>query len=330
MRVTERQTAKKKAAHESGYSWRETNVFEQISIKNFLNREHMGEYAEVEFDTYIDDRGKEEVQDVRLPVHYYEAGEGEPLILVHGVGQSLYTWRNNFRELSEFFHVYAIDLPGHGFSGKPQMSYSIEEFALTLEAFMNVMELPSAHFCAFGESAVYVLDFAIHNPKRTKKVVLISPMVSVGASTGRGKGLPSALGTTAGRMMLNQAAIRATLEDCYFDRTLVTDEVVQEYAAGLMDRDFKVISKMCIGNFIDDGVVANVHSLKNPMLVVLGSEDKITGGSGCEFMKLPIANGSVLTVRNCGFFVHEEKPEKVNEAVVKFCLAPKQPTAGES
>ena len=71
-------------------------MFEQISIKNFLNREHMGEYAEVEFDTYIDNRGKEEVQDVRLNVHYYEAGEGEPLILVHGIGQSLYTWRNNF------------------------------------------------------------------------------------------------------------------------------------------------------------------------------------------------------------------------------------------
>ncbi|MEA5002242.1 MAG: alpha/beta hydrolase [Christensenella sp.] len=305
-------------------------MFEQISIKNFLNREHMGEYAEVEFDTYIDDRGKEEVQDVRLPIHYYEAGEGEPLIMVHGIGQSLYTWRKNFRELSEHFHVYAVDLPGHGFSGKPQMSYSIEEFALTIEAFMNVMELPAAHFCAFGESAVYVLDFAIHNPKRTKKLVLVSPMVSVGASAGRGKGLQSALGTTAGKMMLNQSAIRATLEDCYFDRTLVTPEVVNEYAAGLMDRDFKVISKMCIGNFIDDGVVANVHTLKTPMLVVLGSEDKITGGGDGEFLKLPIANGSVLTVRNCGFFVHEEKPEKVNEAVVKFCLAQKQPMTEEA
>ena len=97
-----------------------------------------------------------------------------------------------------------------------------------------------------------------------------------------------------------------------------------------MDRDFKVISKMCVGNFIDDSVAANVHSLKSPMLVVVGSEDKITGGSDNEFMKLPIVNGSVLTVRNCGFFVHEEKPEKVNEAVVKFCLAARPPAGGEA
>lgn len=291
-------------------------MFEPISITKFLNREHVGDYAEVEFDTYVDVHGKEEVEDVRLPLHFYEAGDGEPLILLHGIGQSLYAWRKNFEELSSHFHVYAIDLPGHGFSGKPQMSYSIEEFALALESFMNVRELPAAHFCAFGESAAYVLDFVLHNSSRAGRLVLISPMLT---SNGKGKGLPSILGMTAGKMMLSEAAVRGALEDCYFDRTLVTDEVANEYALTILDRDFRVISKMCVGNFIDDEIKQNLHSIKNPMLVVLGADDKVTGGVKSEFLQYPLASASSLTVRNCGFFVNEEKPEKVNEAIVEFC-----------
>lgn len=295
-------------------------MFEPISITKFLNREHVGDYAEVEFDTYVDMRGKEEVEDVRLPLHYYEAGEGEPLILLHGIGQSLYAWRKNFEELSKHFHVYAIDLPGHGFSGKPQMSYSIEEFALALESFMNVQELPAAHFCTFGEAAAYVLDFVMHNTNRAGRLVFISPMLtSNGGGSVKGKGLPSVLGMMAGKMMLSEGVVRGTLEDCYFDRTLVTDEVAKEYAAGLMDRDFRVISKMCVGNFIDEGIKQSLHSIKHPMLVILGLDDKVTGGPKNEFLQYPLALASSLTVRNCGFFVNEEKPEKVNEAILEFC-----------
>ncbi|MEG2189026.1 MAG: alpha/beta hydrolase [Christensenella sp.] len=293
-------------------------MFEKISSTKFLNREHVGEYAEVEFDTYIDAHGKEEVDDIKLPLHFYEAGEGEPLILVHGIGQSLYAWRKNYNELIKHFHVYAIDLPGHGFSGKPQMSYSIEEFALAIESFMNVKEIPAAHFCAFGEGVAYVLDFVMHNAKRAGKLVFISPMLT---ANGRGKGLQSVLGTTAGKMMLSPTAVRGVLEDCYFDRTLVTDEVAQEYAVGLADRDFRVISKMCVGNFIDEEIKKNIHSVKHPMLVIMGLDDKVAGGIQNEFLQLPLASASSLTVRNCGFFVNEEKFDKVNEAIIEFCGA---------
>lgn len=205
------------------------------------------------------------------------------------------------------------------------MSYSIEEFALALESFMNVKELPAAHFCAFGEATAYVLDFVMHNASRAGRLVFISPMLTSGGNGAmRAKGLPSILGLTAGKMMISESAVRNTLEDCYFDRTLVTDEVAQEYAAGLMDRDFRVISKMCVGNFIDDSIKQNIHAVKNPILVILGAEDKITGGLKNEFLQLPLAAASSLTVRNCGFFVNEEKPEKVNEAILEFCKSKKQ------
>lgn len=293
-------------------------MFEQIGAKNFLNREHTGEYVEIEFDTYVNNRGKEEVLDVVTPIHYYEGGEGEPLILVHGIGQSSYTWRKNIDSLKDSFHVYAMDLPGHGFSGKPEMSYSVEEFALSIEAFMNVNKIIAASFCAFGEAAAYVLDFAIHNPERTKGIVLISPVLSGGGGLLKGRGLNSVFGSAASRMMVSPQVVRNVLEECYFDRTLVTEEVVNEYYNGMADKDFKVISRMCMGNFIDDGVIANTYQVKNPVLVIIASDDKITGGRNSDFLTLGFENGNMLDVRNCGYLVHEEKPEKVDEAIKKF------------
>lgn len=293
-------------------------MFEKIGEKSFLNREHTGAYVDVEFDTYIQNHGKEEILDIKTPIHYYEAGQGEPLIFVHGIGQTTYTWRKNFEELSQHFHVYAIDLLGHGFSGKPEISYSIEEFALAIEAFMNVKKILSTYFVALGEAAAYVLDFAIHNPDRTKGLAMISPVVSEGGSLLKGRGITSIFGSMVGKMKQNPGIVRGVLEDCYFDRTMVTDEVVNEYWQGMADRDFKVIARMCVTNFVDDEVIAHLSAVRAPLLVVVGSDDKITGGRDSIFLSLGFDRGSVLNVRNCGYLVHEEKPERVNEAIVKF------------
>lgn len=296
-------------------------VFEQINAKGFLNRANTGQYVNIEFDTYVAGKGKEEeIESIETSLHYYEAGDGEPLILVHGIGQTSYTWRNNYAALAKHFHVYALDLPGHGFSGRPQMSYSIEEFALAIEAFMNAMRIEKAHFCAFGESAAYVLDFASHNIKRTGKLVFISPMLSSGGRI-KTRGVPSLFGGLTQRMMLSKALVRAALEDSYFDRTLITDQVVDEYYEAIFDKDYKMIAKLCMANFYDEEVVEAVPNITSPMLVVLGYEDSISGGKDNTFLTLGIEYGSALSVRNCGFLVHEEKSEKVSAAIIAFLEA---------
>ena len=162
----------------SGNRRKQLEMFETSGTKNFVNRPHIGEYAKIEFDTYFMEHGKEEIEGVETSIHYIKTGSGEPLILIHGVGQSLYTFRNNLEELGNHFTVYAIDLPAHGYSERPVMSYSVEEIALCIEALMNSLALRSAHFCAFGESAAYVLDFVQHNQGRAGNLIFISPQMS--------------------------------------------------------------------------------------------------------------------------------------------------------
>ena len=54
-----------------------------------------------------------------LRLHYLEAGEGDPILLLHGFPTSSHLWRNVMPELAKTHRVIAIDLPGYGLSDKP-------------------------------------------------------------------------------------------------------------------------------------------------------------------------------------------------------------------
>ena len=58
-----------------------------------------------------------QVNDLRI--HYLEAGEGDPILLLHGFPTSSHLWRNVMPELAKTHRVIAIDLPGYGLSDKP-------------------------------------------------------------------------------------------------------------------------------------------------------------------------------------------------------------------
>src|ERR1035437_4309755 len=58
-----------------------------------------------------------DVDNVHLP--YQERGAGTTLVSIHGFSSSTYTWKDTFDDLSEKYHVIAVDLKGFGFSSKP-------------------------------------------------------------------------------------------------------------------------------------------------------------------------------------------------------------------
>ncbi len=62
-------------------------------------------------------------------VHYYTAGHGEPLVVIHGGGGDARTWGKNIIELSEKYTVYAPDLPGYGGSQPLDGNYYIPELS---------------------------------------------------------------------------------------------------------------------------------------------------------------------------------------------------------
>ena len=72
---------------------------------------------------------------------YVEAGEGDPILFIHGNPTSKYLWRNIMPWLEDHGRIIAPDLIGMGESDQPDLQYSYHEHYAYLEAFINKLEL---------------------------------------------------------------------------------------------------------------------------------------------------------------------------------------------
>jgi pimeloyl-ACP methyl ester carboxylesterase len=107
-------------------------------------------------------------------VAYRDAGEGEALLLIHGMAGSSATWRAVMPQLAKKYRVVAPDLIGHGESGKPRGDYSLGAFAVWLRDFLD--ELGIARVTVIGQSlgGGVAMQFIYQHPDYCERLVLIS------------------------------------------------------------------------------------------------------------------------------------------------------------
>ena len=107
-------------------------------------------------------------------VAYRDAGDGEVLLLIHGMAGSSDTWRSVIPPLSKKFRVIAPDLLGHGESAKPRSDYSLGAFAVLLRDFLD--ELGVSQVTVVGQSlgGGVAMQFAYQHPDYVNRLVLIS------------------------------------------------------------------------------------------------------------------------------------------------------------
>lgn len=131
--------------------------------------------------------------------HYMVAGEGSPLILLHGGANDWSDWELNIGPLSQYYRVYAPDLVGYGLSDRPEVDYSMDYFVDFLYNFTQALELKRANLAGYSLGGGIALGFALRFPSRVEKLVLVD-------STGLGKDISplgrfiGTLGTVVGRL----------------------------------------------------------------------------------------------------------------------------------
>lgn len=106
-------------------------------------------------------------------VAYRMSGEGETLLLVHGMAGSSATWRAVLPQLAQRYRVLAPDLPGHGDSAKPRGDYSLGAFAAWLRDLLH--ELGIERVTAIGQSlgGGVAMQFSYQHPELCDRLVLI-------------------------------------------------------------------------------------------------------------------------------------------------------------
>ncbi len=107
-----------------------------------------------------------------LDVRYLTAGNGAPLILLHGNGESADYFQGQFRDLSGRYQLYAPDTRGHGGTSRGTAPLTFPQFARDLRSFMNALDLPKAHILGFSDGAITAICFALAYPGMMDRLVL--------------------------------------------------------------------------------------------------------------------------------------------------------------
>ena len=260
---------------------------------------------------------------------YSVAGEGEPLLLVHGVyaGASSFEFRKNFRELSKSFRVYALDVLGCGLSERPERRYGPEDVASQVEDFAREEIGGQAHLIASSLSAALVVPAAVRSPRLFKKLVLICPTGygTLDRPSGRlgdviyGLFRAPVLGNTLYHAIVSRWGLRYFLKGMtYNDPDFVTGELVEDYYRTSHQPRARYFVAAFVAGKLNLGVADLWPRVPHRTLICWGLEAK-TGpvGQAQRFVgQNPRSEPRLF--KNAALLPHDERSETFNEEVKKF------------
>ena len=107
-----------------------------------------------------------------IQLHYIEQGQGQPLLLLHGNGESCDYFEHQIPCFAKQYRVIAIDTRGHGQSPRGKKPFTIVQFAEDLGDFMDEKGVEKAILLGFSDGGNIALAFALKHPEQVEKLIL--------------------------------------------------------------------------------------------------------------------------------------------------------------
>ena len=257
-------------------------------------------------------------------VHYLEAGNGPPIILIHGFRCHTIMWEKSIDVLAEKFKVYAIDLWGWGYSERlNEKEYSFERYGKQIVGFMDALNIKTATLVGHsmgGGISVYV---RAHYADRVDRLILVDPAV-----------IPYPMTTIAriyqlpfiGEFMnaipgddLMKKNIRSIR---FYDKNKATEEYCKEVLQPFCIKGSYGGMLFILRNVLKDPYVEKEANLlarmSIPTLIIHGRED-ITIPLDRSKRLNDLWKGSKLVIFDkAGLSPHEEYPEKFSKLAIEF------------
>lgn len=267
------------------------------------------------------------------------AGEpGHPVVvLLHGFGGSLYSWRKVVPGLAGAgFQVVAVDLAGFGYSERPddRALYTPEGQASLLAEVLERLGIEAAHVLghSFGGGVALRLALAAREGRNGFEVlslVLVDSTLPTYSRAPRAdwplfRPLSYVLLRTVG---LRRFFVRKALEEAFHDDARVTPELVDAYRDRLLLRGPAGAYASLTGPLPRERLEVDLEAVRRPTLVVWGAEDALIPARAGRRAAQRLPDARFVSLSGCGHIPMEECPEAFLEAVLGF-LPPPHPQAG--
>lgn len=262
-----------------------------------------------------------------VKINYYEAGQGPPVILLHGFGACAYTWRFLAPKLKEDHRVFAIDLKGYGLSDKPQDGkYAVSDQADMVAEFIRTQDLHDlvlmGHSMGGGVTLMTYFKVREDVPGRIKRLVLID-------SAGYPQKMPwfirlakiPGLNTVVSRLLSPRFATALVLKKCYYNKDKITEEQIDTYAYfGSLPGAPEAVMETAQQIVPDDieAVTARYKTIKVPVLIVWGEDDEVVPVEVGKNFKRDIPDSELAVIPKCGHIPLEEEAQETRRIIADF------------
>jgi pimeloyl-ACP methyl ester carboxylesterase len=263
-----------------------------------------------------------------LQVHYKQAGEGEPvLILLHGFAASTFSWREVLNPLAEYGTVIAFDRPAFGLTERPlkwsgKNPYSTSAQIDLTVGLMDQKGIEKAILVGNSAGGTIAVLTALQHPDRVKALILVDPAIYIGSGSPKWMRLflntPQArrIGPLFVRSIQNRGMDLAQL--AWHDPSKITPEILAGYTLPLQVENWdRALWEFVAATDIPD-IPKRLGEISIPVLVITGDDDRIVPTQQSIRLADELPNAQLVVIPNCGHLPQEECPQEFLDAVIGY------------
>ncbi|OHU32927.1 alpha/beta fold hydrolase [Mycobacteroides chelonae] len=262
------------------------------------------------------------------PIFYAEAGQGPPVVMLHGGGpgaSGISNYSRNIAALAQNFRVIVPDMPGYGRSTKrPDHTDTYRYIADMIRGLLDHLGIGTAHLIGNSLGGAASLRLALDTPHRVSKLVLMGP-----AGIGSTRGLPTAGTLSLLNYYTGSGPSRdkiATFIRTYlvYDGSSVSDELIDlRYQASI---DPEVLANPILKRPSTPQTIwrsdltrdSGLKDLQTPTLVLWGKDDKVNKPAGGPALLTTMPNAELVMTSQTGHWMQWERAELFNQLVTDF------------
>ena len=259
-----------------------------------------------------------------VSVHYIMEGRMDdslPIVFIHGTSASLHTWDTLSSLLKTNKKIIRLDLPAFGLTGPNRLNqYDFNFYNQFLDEFLLKLNVTKCIVAGNSLGGSIAWNYAIASPDKVKQLILLD------ASGYPKKDEKGSLGfKLAAIPVLNQALkhispislIRKSLEDAFYDKSLVTEKMVQQYHDMLL-REGNRAAVLELFQHPMKTDATKIKTITQPTLIIWGKEDQLISYKNAALFKQDIRNSQILVLDKVGHIPMEEAPNQEATAILKF------------
>jgi pimeloyl-ACP methyl ester carboxylesterase len=273
----------------------------------------------------------------RIPIHtvevngervaYLDIGQGQPVILIHGFGGSMWQWEHQQQPLSAEFRLITPDLIGSGLSTKPDIEYRPEQMLEYFIGFMDALRIRQATLVGNSMGAGLAIGMALTYPDRVSQLVLIDGLPANVRERLTSPSIKRALDTAApswlasfGNWLFGGVMIESVLQEIVHDPTLLTPAVIERSNRN-RQRPGVIPPLMTVRDTLplwESGFATRIGEIRHPTLILWGEEDRVFPLPTGEDLQRTIKGSALVRIPNAGHIPQWERPDLANRAMIEF------------